>query len=369
MTQPDFIDKMTTFSKGYKIPRRSQIYVGFGCHQKCGFCYYKSKCNDTMFDRDYVLRQIDVELAYGIKDFEITGGEPSECNNLRYYCQYIKEKSPNSKIAVITNGGLWKNDIWDLIDEVLISYHLNKDSQDYDKSMFPLGSTFEKVMKTVEKARANNVIVRTNTVIGSFNFHNINDIIDDIIKYFKPDIINFLPVNLFSESDINGMSNYIDYVKLRPILKTQIDKIRKDLPKTLICVRYMPFCDMEGYEKYILGTLQHMYDFFDWNIELCGLNILQLIDQYSKNEDILKYLGKFGSTTHKNAIATIHLSYEKPSKCLGCKYFMICDGVEKTKDHILFNQVVPSRGSLITDFMQFIGNSTERKYKELYGIK
>jgi molybdenum cofactor biosynthesis enzyme MoaA len=43
-----------------------------------------------MFEKAYVLRQIDVEIAYGITDFEITGGEPSECEELRYYCEYIK---------------------------------------------------------------------------------------------------------------------------------------------------------------------------------------------------------------------------------------------------------------------------------------
>ena len=78
-----------------------------------------------MFDFDFIRRQIDFKYAYGIRDFEISGGEPSEYAELRRICEYIKQKDSNSKIAIITNGGLWKSQIWDIIDEVLVSYHIS----------------------------------------------------------------------------------------------------------------------------------------------------------------------------------------------------------------------------------------------------
>lgn len=254
-----------------------------------------------------------------------------------------------------------------MIDEVLISYHLDRKSPDYNHNIFPLGSTFDKVLKTVEKARKNSIVIRTNTVIGRFNLDVLDYIVDDIISYLRPKIVNFLPVNLFDESEKNGMSGYIDYVRLRPVLKRNIGKLREKLQDSLVFVRYMPFCDMEGYEQHIAGTLQHMYDFFDWNIELCGQNILQYLGKYESNDDVLKYLGRFGSRTKQKALQAIQSSYEKPLKCLGCKYFMICDGVEKTDSHILFDQVRPSAGKMITDFMEFIGNATEKTYVQLYG--
>jgi len=102
-----------------------------------------------MFEPEKVRRQIDLLLAYGVRDFEITGGEPSECRDLRGYCEYIKKKSPNSKIAVITNGGLHASPVWDVIDEVLLSYHLGRDSSGADMSYFPRGCTYEKALKTV----------------------------------------------------------------------------------------------------------------------------------------------------------------------------------------------------------------------------
>ena len=78
-----------------------------------------------MFDFDFIRRQIDFKYEYGIRDFEISGGEPSEYAELRRICEYIKQKDSNSKIAIITNGGLWKSQIWDIIDEVLVSYHIS----------------------------------------------------------------------------------------------------------------------------------------------------------------------------------------------------------------------------------------------------
>lgn len=35
-----------------------------------------------MFSLDFIEKQIDFQLAYGIEDFEITGGEPGEFDKL-----------------------------------------------------------------------------------------------------------------------------------------------------------------------------------------------------------------------------------------------------------------------------------------------
>lgn len=350
--------------KNLKQPHRSQIYVGYKCHQHCGFCYYKQHCTEPMFSRDYVLQQIDLELTYGITDFEITGGEPAECDDLVFYCKYIKDKLPTAKIAIITNGSLFVvNNIWKYIDEVLVSYHISKNDKNIDRTIFPLGDTYSKVFKTIECAKKFNKIVRTNTIIGTFNIDSINYIIDDLIQ-FKPDIINFLPVNLFDNAV--DMDQYIDYTKIRPILKKCIDKIKNELYNTLICVRYMPFCDMEGYEQYILGSLQHIYDQFDWNSELQPL--LSYMNTLQTNKKILEYLNYYGYRSFEKVFDVINTQYEKNSKCLKCKYYLICDGVEKTKEHVLLKHIVPTNGQMIKNPMEFINDKIYKKYKELYDI-
>lgn len=318
-----------------------------------------------MFEPSYVLRQIDLLLAYGIHDIEFTGGEPSECKHLREYCEYVKAKSSTSKIAVITNGGLWTSDVWDLIDEVLVSYHLSKDDAAYDKMLFPHGCTFNKVEKTVQKAHQLGKIVRTNTVLGSFNNKSLDLIVNDLIS-LKPSIVNFLPVNLFDGA--RNMESYINYSMLRPALKNAIDKIESALPGVLVLIRYMPFCEMNGYEHHILGTLHHMFDWFDWNIELSGQYLLSYLEKFATNEEALAWLGKYGSRSFDIARDCIHHNYEKSSKCIGCKYYMICDGVEKTHDHRLLDCIVPTKGEPIKNFMQYIGTSISDFYRKRYNI-
>lgn len=349
-------------------PRRAQIYVGFQCHQRCGFCYYKYKCCEDMFSLDFIKKQIDFELAYGIVDIEITGGEPSEHKQLREICQYIKERSPQSKIAVITNGGLYTSNVWDLIDEVLVSYHISKDDASISKQFFPNGHTYVKVAKTIDKAKQRNLLVRTNTVLAVFNLCGLQHILNDLVS-FQPDIVNFLPINVFDQAA--GMASQINYVDLRPKVRHAIDFLKDHLTDASIYVRYMPFCQMEGYECHIAGNLQHIYDWFDWNREIDGVHFLKYI-QSNKQDQLLRKLGKYGSTSIDKVIEIQNKIYYKSSKCLKCKYLMVCDGVEDIdRKHLLENSIQPSYGKTVEDFMFFIQkqNSTEKIYRKWYEEK
>lgn len=302
-----------------------------------------------MFDFQKIKQQIDFEYEYGIREFEITGGEPSEYTQLRNVCEYIIEKDSSCKLCIITNGGLYNSDVWDLIDEVLISYHLGRNTNSYDKTMFPLGSTYDKVKKTIDKANENNVFVRTNTVVGTFNAAYLDTIVDDLIE-FNPRIVNFLPVNIFDEA--KDMVSCIDYSMFRDCIKHAIDKLNANID-TQIFVRYMPFCCMAGYEKYIVGTLQHIYDKHDWNVELDGVDIL---DKAANKEKSLAKLGSYGSTSIATALQIRKNSYEKTLKCVACKYNILCDGVEKTEDKSLLKYIEPNNGKLIKNILYFLNS-------------
>ena len=344
----------------YDQPRRAQVYVGFQCHQGCKFCYYHDSCNEQMFSFEQVKKQIDFEYEYGIRDFEITGGEPSESLILRKVCEYIKSKDSSSKIAIITNGGLWNCNVWDLIDEVLVSYHLGKADSRYDKSVFPNGCTFSKVSKTVDAAKSHSVLVRTNTVLATFNLDGIWHIIDDLVS-FKPMIVNFLPINLFDQA--KHMASFIDYSKLRPLIKEAISALKAAIPSAYVFVRYMPFCEMNGYEQHVVGHLQHIYDWFDWNRELDGAEMISMAD--SKTASLIR-LGKYGSSSVSNVMQTRKTLYSKSSKCLSCKYNIICDGVEKTDSNMLEKFIVPEHGTLVKDPMHYIGHITQDIYARTY---
>ena len=347
-----------------QMPRRSQIYLGFKCSQGCGFCYYKSRCNQSMLPLEQVQKEIDFKLRYGIRDFELTGGEPGEASTLIPVCQYIRARSPKSKIAVITNGALaCQRDAFNLVDEVLVSYHLERGASVYDKQMFPHGSTWSKVEKTVQLARDHSLLVRTNTVLGTFNLDHLDAILDDIVQ-LRPAIVNFLPVNIFDEAA--GMAEFIDYQKLRPQLKHAFQRVASELPEALTFARYMPFCQMHGFESHIVGYAQHIYDWFDWNVELGGDEIVTKLE--SEGEDkLLQYFGRYGSRAFESVFESRRSFYTKPKKCLACKYNLICDGIEKNVDQQLVERfAVPEAGKTTRNPIEFFKDQTHNLYNKLY---
>lgn len=318
-----------------------------------------------MLPFELVKKQVDLKLKYGIVDFELTGGEPGESLDLERACLYIKSRSQKSRIAVITNGTLAAHDeVFDLIDEVLVSYHLNKDASDYDKMMFPRGSTFSKVQKTIEKANQRNLLIRTNTVVGTFNLSHLSKILDDLVE-FKPRIVNFLPVNIFD--DASEMSRFIDYQQLRPKLKEAFTQLSEQLPTSLSFARYMPFCQLDGFQQHIVGYAQHIFDWFDWNVELGGTEILEHLEQGTSQKDILMKLGRYGSKAFKFVQEARRIFYTKPAKCLMCRYNPICDGIEKSVVPSLVQRfAVPEIGILVKNPVHFFGDQTLKLYQEIY---
>ena len=110
---------------------------------------------------------------------------------------------------------------------------------------------------------------------------------------------------------------------------------------------------MAGYEKYIVGTLQHIYDKHDWNVELDGVDIL---DKAANKEKSLAKLGSYGSTSIATALQIRKNSYEKTLKCVACKYNILCDGVEKTEDKSLLKYIEPNNGKLIKNILYFLNS-------------
>lgn len=144
------------------------------------------------------------------------------------------------KIAAITNGSLGLRDgCVEAVDEVLLSYHLGRNSRGYSREAFPRGCTWEKASAVAFRAKSSRKLLRTNVVLGAFNLDCLDSILDDV-EELKPAIVNFLPVNLFDQA--TGMANQIDYARLSPLLANAVERLSVSLPETLVVVRYVPFC-------------------------------------------------------------------------------------------------------------------------------
>jgi hypothetical protein len=124
-----------------------------------------------------------------------------------------------------------------------------------------------------------------------------------MINKIKPFQLNYLPLNYWSAASNLRTQNY---EKISNAIKKSIDMLNKDIE---INVRYIPFCFMKGYEKYVKDIPQHIYDLRDWNIAAYRYEPLD----------------KIFDIAYQNRLET----YYKPKKCFKCKYFNDCDGIEK----------------------------------------
>ena len=344
----------TALPKNIVQPRRSPVYVGFRCHQCCGFCYYRNRLHESMFSLPLIRQQVSYIFDYGITDVEITGGEPSEYPELRELCLMIRKEGMARgfipRIAVITNGGLatrW-SECGDLIDEVLLSYHSGRDPK--DRKMFPRGSTWDMAERMSDCANLGGKLLRTNTVLGKFNIQDWESILEDIIR-LSPRIANILPVNIFDGA--RAMEAEMDIPGQREMIRLAVDRLEKNGIE--VFVRYFPFCGLEGCERNLVGHLQHIWDWFDWNRELDGVKVLDLSRRKAD-------LGKYGSTSISAALRIRNAVNTKPSKCYLCKYWPICDGFEKTTNGNAAEFVKPVEGQYIYNPLQFLDQRSYRLY-------
>lgn len=91
------------------------------------------------------------------------------------------------------------------------------------------------------------------------------------------------------------------------------------------------------------GHLQHVWDWFDWNVELDGVAFM---DWLAEPEKALARLGPYGSTSIQVAFKTREALYEKPATCLRCKWLALCDGFEKFPGSKLLALAKPQPGRM-----------------------
>ena len=173
--------------------------------------------------------------------------------------------------------------------------------------------------------------VRINCTVYQKNYGGLEQY-SKIIKDIDPFEVNFLTLNHWDDS--STFEPIDDYVALTDSIKRCIDLIKDQIK--LINVRYTPYCFMVGYEKYVCNQYQHIYDIYDWNKEIYS-GKLDVSKSYTYNEKI--------DLAYAAAKVERLQTYKKPLSCIRCKYFNICDGIEKPSNV----KVLPILGDKITD--------------------
>lgn len=310
-----------------KICPRSKLDTGTLCNYKCYFCYYKTQLNkNTEFN--IIKKRIDKLYELGCRDFDLSGGESSLHKDFFKILEYLK--SLNVKISCLTNGSKFCNfdflkKAHDLgLNEILFSLHSINEVHD---EIVGIKGSFDKILKAIENAKKLDIKIRLNSTITEKNYKLVNNEYFDLVEKINPFEMNFLPLNYFSDNNKMKGLNY------ETILEPIKDFIKKTSIK-LVNVRYVPFCYMMGFEKYVVGYYQHIYDLYDWNIAY-----------YEYKESNLENLKEQASINRIN-------NYNKDEKCLKCKFFYICDGIEPQA----IQNFKPIQGNKIQDVNYFRKN-------------
>ena len=85
------------------ITKRVKIVTGFKCNANCIFCYYKDRLSQPNLSFEFIKRDIDFAFRHGIREIDLSGGEPTIHPRLSELIRYAKGKGIE-KVCIITNG-------------------------------------------------------------------------------------------------------------------------------------------------------------------------------------------------------------------------------------------------------------------------
>ena len=312
---------------------RAKLDTGTHCNYECSFCYYLDKL-DVVTDVEVIKARAKKLYDFGMTEIDLSGGESSIHRNWFEILDYCRELGFKN-ISALTNGFKFANKEFlqkskeHGLTELLFSLH-GWDSESHTHIVKRKGS-FERMLEAIKNSQELGIKVRINCTVTSFNAPHLEEYVK-LINEIKPFQMNFLPLNYWEDAKNVGPENY---EFLSQHIKTAVDQLN---PAIEINVRYIPFCFMQNYEKYVVGIYQHIYDRGDWNI--IAYDVDRLPEKPATPEDYFAHAKK----------QRVH-SYTKPKKCFDCKYFNICDGIEhklaETQD------VYPIAGDKITDVQLF----------------
>jgi MoaA/NifB/PqqE/SkfB family radical SAM enzyme len=303
---------------GGKMTERTRLFTGYGCNIKCKFCFYKDSKHIDIKDKIY--QQLEQGKRFGIRDWDISGGEPSI---LPYWFEILDEMKEMGfrNIACITNGYKFANADFlkqskeKGLNEILFSLH-GSNEQIHD-NMTGVKDSFNNLATAIDNAKCYAMKIRINAVVTKDNYKNLPRIAE-YANQIRPVAFNFLPFRMENSASKDNMVRYSGIV---PYIKEAVGILDDSIK---VSVRYVPFCLFKGYEKHVAGYLQRAFDEYEWNeYTIRNFDIVRF------NKDVPEL--NCEADKWKLEINAIHGSIKHVANhaltCLPCKYLKVCDGI------------------------------------------
>ncbi len=342
--------------------KRARIFTGMGCNARCRFCYYYLAELKGFWPKEVIMKEMDIAWKAGMKAIDFSGGEPTIHPDFIELIKYAKSKGFKT-ICTLTNGlrmadeNFVKEMVENGINDVLFSIH-GHNSQEHDYITQVPGS-FEKIIRSVENLKKYSIPFRINCTVTNINYRNLEKHAK-LYNKLEPRQVNFILFNDFELADQLANQFSVKYSIASSYIKKAVDILKGRVP--YINLRYIPFCFMRGYEKYICHYPQKIFDPFEWSQRM----LIKLTAK--KVTPTWKYLGYFFygflKSHPKIKLSKDYLedicvsmrirSYFKSEKCKKCKFNKICPGLEKSYFKIFGDsELKPADGEKIIDPLYF----------------
>ncbi|MEN7982577.1 MAG: radical SAM protein [Nanoarchaeota archaeon] len=360
-----------------KETKRVKLHTNHACNLKCVFCYYgDSSCiKEKEPTMEELKRQLRMAKENGALDVDFSGGESTIMPNFPELVAYAKKLGFRT-ICLITNGlRISKEDyLKKLIDMGLndVLFSIEGHNAETHEKLTRIPGSFNKITKAIKNVKKNKLRCRINITVTKENYKDLEKFARFLLQ-FEPDAVNFIKFNPWDISKEQAKILSPKYSDLEPLLRKSIDILSPKIVK--ITVRYIPYCFMKEYEKHVCNYMHLKNDVDEWwlpsiqekmgekNIKNYTTKIKKLI----KNIPIifkLEFKDFLSFNKFVEAVAIKKL-YVKPKQCERCKYFLVCDGIDRPYPEIYGNkEIVPVIGDKIKNPM-FVRS----KYLEEYERK
>lgn len=345
--------------------KRVKIVTGLKCNIQCVFCYYRDSLKAPNRTFESVKDDLYYAQRHGIEEVDFSGGEPTVHPDL---ARLISEaKSVGMKRVCVISNGFRLADRFYLrslkeagLDEILFSVHGSHEKIHDEITTVP--GSFKRITEALSNASTEGIAVRTNSVVNRINYTDLSNI-GLFVLNFNPVQVNFITINdwCFAKHLVEKLM--LTYSEMSTHLKKACDLLDKKVMS--VNVRYIPFCFMKGYERFVCNHKQVPYDAFEW--------VPRVRTRLEVQNSLLRYLGILGygylfggafrqtfsspftELLDDSIVAALrHWYYTKSHICKQCSFDKICDGVENTyANKYGLGELTSSTGSTVLNPVYF----------------
>ncbi len=324
------------------VTKRVKIVTGFHCNARCLFCYYRDRLHESNRPKEAVIRDLVFARAHGIDEIDFSGGEPTTHEALADLIREAKRMGFR-KVSIITNGLKLASEPYYRalreagLDETLFSMQGGEEASHDQFTSVP--GAFASLLQAMAIAKKIGIRIRINTVVHKLNYRHLRPVLDQAILCEAVQV-NFITVNDWRYAHRTAPHLICRYTDMSPYLKEACDVLTAAGIGN-VNVRYIPFCAMGGYEKFVCDHAQVKYDPYEWlphvrvpletNISRPMYAAMILFGLLAGGT--LWHLGRIpkGDRLDRTIIAAIRAyNYAKHPRCRACRFDALCDGVEKS---------------------------------------